>query len=812
MISPFLVRERTGFAPLLGLFLAATLIVTVAVTQIQGSSGAVGANVMDPATASDVVDAGCTPGGSDCAKRISDTIRANNTRPLKVTFGANSPAGSTFTFNSPLVMADNVAVEGVNKPVVSSKAQTMVRVGGLSNASFRNFDINLNRCSTTKNVFFNAPDQRFDNIRLANMRVFNGDSDTGGGGSCVLFASRGTGNDLEMTDVTAEKLRRVVWFNTVSNHRRISINNMNASEFGYQALSFDGYVEDVTIENSNFSRHARNVKGSHIIAFSPAETLTEVKSRNVVVRNTLLEGWPDTPHIKIDGVTVPNGASGDLIAIRGTSGFLIEDSTFRHGGEVGITITAGAQNGVVRNNEISFTDTTGIVIGNGNTIRVTNINVYGNELFENSLDRNNELRTLPALSVWGSTKGCVVHNWIHDNTEASGLWVWNGHLPPHWPRSVFDMYIAENTFSNNLYDFVQSNRPLRNFEPASSSGGTNWTSTYGAPDNDGDGFGTPCSSETDDNDPCVPYTGAAACTDPATPPPTTTPPTTAPPTTAPPTTPAPTTAPPTTPAPTTAPPTTAPSTTVAPTTAPTTAPPTLPSTTAPVPTTAPPTAPSTTGPAPTTTAPPTTGPIVSTPGPVLPTCDGKTATIIGTEGDDMLMGTAGDDVIVGLGGNDYINGKGGLDVICGGDGNDELRGGRANDRIFGGTGDDVIKGGWNNDVLSGGDGNDIMFGNSGRDTIFGGIGNDTIRGNTDQDVLDGGSGDDYLAGNHGRDNLNGGGDADTLRGGSHNDILAGGDAQDSCAGGLGRDDVSACERATAPADEYDYKKDDGDFD
>ena len=34
------------------------------------------------------------------------------------------------------------------------------------------------------------------------------------------------------------------------------------------------------------------------------------------------------------------------------------------------------------------------------------------------------------------------------------------------------------------------------------------------------------------------------------------------------------------------------------------------------------------------------------------TCKGRTATIVGTDGDDTIVGTEGDDVIVGLGGTD----------------------------------------------------------------------------------------------------------------------------------------------------------------
>lgn len=62
----------------------------------------------------------------------------------------------------------------------------------------------------------------------------------------------------------------------------------------------------------------------------------------------------------------------------------------------------------------------------------------------------------------------------------------------------------------------------------------------------------------------------------------------------------------------------------------------------------------------------------------IPTCGGETATLVGTEGPDMLTGTEGNDVIVALGGDDLVNGGGegiGIDVICGGEGNDTLNAG-----------------------------------------------------------------------------------------------------------------------------------------
>src|SRR2546423_3983366 len=56
------------------------------------------------------------------------------------------------------------------------------------------------------------------------------------------------------------------------------------------------------------------------------------------------------------------------------------------------------------------------------------------------------------------------------------------------------------------------------------------------------------------------------------------------------------------------------------------------------------------------------------------TCNGLTATIVGTTGNDTLVGTAGNDVIAALAGDDTIDGAGGNDVICGGPGNHGVTG------------------------------------------------------------------------------------------------------------------------------------------
>ncbi len=91
-------------------------------------------------------------------------------------------------------------------------------------------------------------------------------------------------------------------------------------------------------------------------------------------------------------------------------------------------------------------------------------------------------------------------------------------------------------------------------------------------------------------------------------------------------------------------------------------------------------------------------------------CGGKSATISGTDGDDVIRGTAGNDVIQGLRGNDVILGLTGDDTICGGDGDDIVQGGDGIDRLSGDAGNDVLQGGDKNDALSGGLGIDVCDG------------------------------------------------------------------------------------------------------
>ncbi len=87
-------------------------------------------------------------------------------------------------------------------------------------------------------------------------------------------------------------------------------------------------------------------------------------------------------------------------------------------------------------------------------------------------------------------------------------------------------------------------------------------------------------------------------------------------------------------------------------------------------------------------------------------CGGQPATMVGTDGRDVLIGTTGPDIITTGEGADVVRARGGDDLVCGG------------------PGSDVLHGGAGDDTLLGGDGRDSLFGGDGADDLFGGWGDD----------------------------------------------------------------------------------------
>lgn len=91
-----------------------------------------------------------------------------------------------------------------------------------------------------------------------------------------------------------------------------------------------------------------------------------------------------------------------------------------------------------------------------------------------------------------------------------------------------------------------------------------------------------------------------------------------------------------------------------------------------------------------------------------PACEGRPATIVGTDRSDQIDGTSGPDVIVAKGGNDVVRSLAGDDVVCGGPGNDRVVTGRGADHTLGGQGDDWVNSAAGADRILGGPGDETV--------------------------------------------------------------------------------------------------------
>ncbi|MFP5299368.1 MAG: calcium-binding protein [Actinomycetota bacterium] len=207
-------------------------------------------------------------------------------------------------------------------------------------------------------------------------------------------------------------------------------------------------------------------------------------------------------------------------------------------------------------------------------------------------------------------------------------------------------------------------------------------------------------------------------------------------------------------------------------------------------------------------------------------CMGREATLVGTEGDDVIFAEQfgiRHPVVHGLGGDDIIIGGNNRDHICGGEGNDYIDGWWGEEVIQGGPGDDTFRGGGFNtlfygeapgpvvvDLASGtitGEGVDRFIDEPRRwvlssfDDVFlaadsatgafviSGPGNDTLSLGNTYDTARTGAGDDEVHGGGGEDWVWGAGGDDRIYGDGGEDHASGGDGSDYCDAEV----VKACE-------------------
>ena len=446
---------------------------------------------------------------------------------------------------------------------------------GSKNVSFRNFDIDANACTSAGRLFIMSGTSP-GNIHLSNINVDNGNSDiptprTQGNftADCdFYFISSTNSNGLYIHNIKVTHMKNGVRLHTRSKgiQKNIYIQNNLFEKYYIGAIRFDDASDKTYIENNEFTYHALSAwgtspsneghpKNSNPVVFQPYKfSQSAPPHTNVYVRHNTFTGREET-------TASDPGGSGDLLGLRGTRGFVVEHNEFFEAGEVGLTATAGLEEGVIRYNTIHRADFSGIQVGNPTPgyRPVAGVSVYGNTVLNAGADKDdrvgNGLYALPGIALYNIDGVCVVNN-IINTPDDTGIWLHDatsGNTNPRFGPQSGKVYISHNTVSGSEkasrgpdqgkeLNYSQSGIPLTIGAPTNSDypelmefyrqGLTTgfYNGTYGSSvgqgpwvygsaalasaeivDNDDDGLHSGCYDETNDNDPCIPDETAAAC-------------------------------------------------------------------------------------------------------------------------------------------------------------------------------------------------------------------------------------------------------------------------------------------------------------
>lgn len=140
------------------------------------------------------------------------------------------------------------------------------------------------------------------------------------------------------------------------------------------------------------------------------------------------------------------GVSGDVIALKAVADFSVQRNVVDGGGEFGIVISHGSNNGVVAQNIIRGTDGGGLVVGAQNAVtasgrqaspRIGNIDVFDNMIVDVGLDAANERRggaqgyrttvanypnAIAGIRVWNASDIRLARN-VVNQYRSSGIWI-----------------------------------------------------------------------------------------------------------------------------------------------------------------------------------------------------------------------------------------------------------------------------------------------------------------------------------------------------------------------------------------------------
>lgn len=155
----------------------------------------------------------------------------------------------------------------------------------------------------------------------------------------------------------------------LTNCSNVTIKNCVLTNLTSGGIILQGICTNVSIFHNVLYGFQDGYQGGHMIATTLADAGFPYADISVI--NNLIVG-PE----KSWGRDTPNGATGDMIAMKSVDGFSVRRNVLTGGGEFGIT-SIGSTNGVIADNTIHRNDATGIFVGyNSGSIVVKSNHVY----------------------------------------------------------------------------------------------------------------------------------------------------------------------------------------------------------------------------------------------------------------------------------------------------------------------------------------------------------------------------------------------------------------------------------------------------
>lgn len=431
---------------------------------------------------------------AECADAIDRAIEAAEffrDRPEGAILRLIGDGGNAVTHpvDRPIVLPSNIAIVGVDGPVIGPPPSIVLSNGNIRhqslfrfrdsidkavNVSFRDFriDLSADRLALQDGdiedagsiIFVNKP---FDNLLIQDIEAsatpLRRPLQVGNTRRFLDVENDAPSTNLRVRGCQLSRVRRFVYLHGSAPVTGVLIADNEVRDVRHSMVQLEGPNEDIIIIRNIFRRHAvidGNTPG-HMISTSFNGPVTKLR-----IRENQITGIPNAAFertVDADGVrgAVTNGGSADLVAIRNVFDFQVTENQIWYSGELGMSVLDRCSFGLISQNDIRYCDGAGLVIGSAAFFQggprlspVDHITVADNNFEQNGQDESGDQRqsppsynTLTQIRIWNAEQIEVIGNRIRRLPLAGTPSASRTRLAP---RFLFPALSGIWLFDNNL--------------------------------------------------------------------------------------------------------------------------------------------------------------------------------------------------------------------------------------------------------------------------------------------------------------------------------------------------------------------------